>query len=173
MQFELIPHCAFPPTAVRSVSVELTATDWCDVLIDYTVEGGNVVVGEPRSPGRSDDLWKSTCFELFVKMPDSEAYFEFNFAPSSLWAAYRFDGYREGMTELKMAVEPQVERETEHPLKILADLDLSEMPPTELIANLAAVIEETNGTKSYWALAHPAGPPDFHDPSCFVARLPE
>lgn len=38
---------------------------------------------------------------------------------------------------------------------------------------LSAVIEEIDGTKSYWALAHPDGPPDFHDPTCFIARLPE
>ena len=38
---------------------------------------------------------------------------------------------------------------------------------------LSAVLEEQDGTKSYWALAHPvADKPDFHDPGCFVARLP-
>ena len=36
---------------------------------------------------------------------------------------------------------------------------------------LSAVIEEQDGTKSYWALAHPDGPPDFHDPACFAASL--
>ena len=40
--------------------------------------------------------------------------------------------------------------------------------------NLAfsAVIEETGGTKSYWALTHPPGKPDFHHPTCFTATLP-
>ena len=33
---------------------------------------------------------------------------------------------------------------------------------------LAAVIEETSGRKSYWALAHPPGKPDFHHPDCFA-----
>jgi hypothetical protein len=37
---------------------------------------------------------------------------------------------------------------------------------------LSAVIEEKNGMKSYWALAHPAGKPDFHHPACFAAELP-
>ena len=37
---------------------------------------------------------------------------------------------------------------------------------------LSAILEETDGTKSYWALAHPEGDkPDFHDPVCFAARL--
>jgi hypothetical protein len=34
---------------------------------------------------------------------------------------------------------------------------------------LSAVLEEQDGTKSYWALAHPpGGKPDFHHPDCFV-----
>jgi hypothetical protein len=38
--------------------------------------------------------------------------------------------------------------------------------------NLCAVIEEIDGTKSYWALAHPPGKPDFHHPDCFALTLP-
>jgi hypothetical protein len=34
------------------------------------------------------------------------------------------------------------------------------------------VIEETNGRKSYWALAHPPGKPDFHHSDCFALGLP-
>jgi hypothetical protein len=38
---------------------------------------------------------------------------------------------------------------------------------------LSAVLEEKDGTKSYWALVHPnADKPDFHDPGCFAAHLP-
>ena len=37
---------------------------------------------------------------------------------------------------------------------------------------LSAVIEERDGTKSYWALAHAPGPPDFHNRNCWIARLP-
>jgi hypothetical protein len=38
---------------------------------------------------------------------------------------------------------------------------------------LSAVLEEKDGAKSYWALAHPPGDqPDFHHPDCFAARLP-
>ena len=33
-------------------------------------------------------------------------------------------------------------------------------------------IEEQDGRKSYWALAHPPGKPDFHHPDCFVLDLP-
>jgi len=37
---------------------------------------------------------------------------------------------------------------------------------------LAAVIEEASGRKSYWALAHPPGKPDFHHSDCFAHEIP-
>jgi hypothetical protein len=37
--------------------------------------------------------------------------------------------------------------------------------------SLTAVIEETNGRKSYWALAHAAGKPDFHHKDGFILEL--
>jgi hypothetical protein len=40
------------------------------------------------------------------------------------------------------------------------------------LAGLSAIIEEADGTKSYWALAHPPGAPDFHHPDCFILELP-
>jgi len=41
-----------------------------------------------------------------------------------------------------------------------------------LIIGLSAIIIEAHGTKSYWALRHPPGPPDFHHPDCFALTLP-
>jgi hypothetical protein len=36
---------------------------------------------------------------------------------------------------------------------------------------LTAVLEEADGVKSYWALAHGPGKADFHHAACFAARL--
>ena len=36
---------------------------------------------------------------------------------------------------------------------------------------LAAVVEETSGALSYWALRHPPGAPDFHHADGFVLAL--
>jgi hypothetical protein len=46
------------------------------------------------------------------------------------------------------------------------------LPEGDCAANFCAVIEEEGGALSYWALAHPADKPDFHDPACFTATLP-
>jgi len=42
---------------------------------------------------------------------------------------------------------------------------------TDWRLGLSAVLEETDGTKSYWALAHCGEKPDFHDAGCFTAKL--
>lgn len=46
------------------------------------------------------------------------------------------------------------------------------VPDGALRVGLSAVIEERRGAKSYWALAHPAGKPDFHHSDCFALELP-
>ncbi|MCY7270990.1 MAG: hypothetical protein LH485_02895, partial [Sphingomonas bacterium] len=119
-------------------------------------------------PGRANDLWRKTCFEAFVG-GDGMAYREYNFAPSSQWAAYAFDGHRLGMRNAEDEAEVRIEGgETWIAVEAAVSADFA--PGSRL--NLTAVIEEAGGAKSYWALAHPAGPPDFHDRDCFVARLP-
>ena len=52
-----------------------------------------------------------------------------------------------------------------------AALPAAGLPQTECAMGISCVIEETGGYKSYWALAHGREAPDFHDPSCFTARL--
>jgi len=56
---------------------------------------------------------------------------------------------------------------------LTAWLDVSRLLPEHPEKlGLSAVIEEIDGTKSYWALAHPPGKPDFHHPDCFALTLP-
>ncbi|WP_404339532.1 DOMON-like domain-containing protein [Sphingomonas sp. MMS12-HWE2-04] len=169
----LVPHPDTPPAAISAVDVELIDTDGADLMLRYVVrDSDGLVVPAPQSPGRADGLWQTTCFELFLRGA-GEGYFEFNFSPSGQWAAYAFDAYRAGMRELELGIDPHVEGERASGMFTLdADLDLSDLPPTALHVNLSAVIEEADGTKSYWALAHPAGKPDFHDPACFILELP-
>ena len=102
-----------------------------------------------------------------------EAYCEFNLSPSERWAAYDFSGYRSGMAERPVDREPLGTMRLGSSFAIFdAAIPLTALPESECRMNLAAVIEEQGGAKSYWALAHPADKPDFHDPACFTATLP-
>jgi hypothetical protein len=126
---------------------------------------------------RADGLWRHTCFEAFVRVSPGAAYYEFNFAPSMQWAAYRFSGYRSGRSDVSDVRPPHLEaRATAASYELLASLETAEMSdlPSDVPWQLAlsAVIEETSGRKSYWALAHPSGQPDFHHRDCFALDLP-
>lgn len=162
------------PKNVTGVHVEIIHSNGDgDLLLTYVVSGAeHLKLPEWTSPHRCDRLWEKTCFEVFIQPAMLEAYFELNFSPSTQWAAYRFERYREGMHDLPLVIEPFVERggiDTGHVIEV--DLDLSAFPKTALRMGLSAVIEETDGTKSCWALAHPPGKPDFHHQDCFALEL--
>lgn len=167
-------HPATPPRSVTAVSCEWCATDEDEILLIFTVDGAKtLVVPEEVTPGRADELWRTTCFEMFWKPCDREDYVELNLSPSGQWAAYAFSGYRAGMCDQPMAVGPHVEtRRSGDRLIAEIDVDLATFPMGAASVGLSAVIEERDGTKSYWALAHPDSRPDFHDPDCFTLSLP-
>jgi hypothetical protein len=121
----------------------------------------------PAASVRSDGLWQQTCFEAFI---GAAAYCEFNFSPSSQWAAYDFASYRADMRERATDKAPEVGLDaSQGHFALEASFDVGGLSGR---MGLSAVIEELDGTKSYWALAHPPGAPDFHHPACFAAALP-
>lgn len=165
MTLRLISHPDTPPSAVRAVTAELLPNG-----IAYAVDGVDALKlpGHER-PRRTDGLWQTTCFELFLKSKGAEPYLEFNFSPSTQWAAYAFDGYRQEMRNLPLSAAPVIVRAGNRWTVTLSLAAVAEGPQ---LASVTAVIEEVDGTLSYWALAHPPGKPDFHHPDCFVLELP-
>jgi len=163
--------------AVTSIEVEVARPRPGQLVLHYVVSGaiGDLRLPPQGEPARSDELWQHSCFEAFVGAPPDAGYCEFNFAPSTRWAAYRFDGYRRGMRDATELKPPRIEtRSADGRYELRASLDgLAELPadaPWQL--GLSAVIEEANGRKSYWALAHPPGKADFHHPDSFAHQLP-
>jgi hypothetical protein len=158
--------------AVAGIEVETVRTAPSTLSLRYLVSGAvdGILLPAQAGPGRADGLWQHTCLEAFLRQRGEAGYREFNLAPSSRWAAYGFDGYRSGM-ELLETRPPRIETELDEScLELRALLDLPGAGPWQLA--LCAVIEETNGRKSYWALAHPAAKPDFHHPDSFTCELP-
>ena len=149
--------------------------------------------GDPRririppasTVGRSDGLWRHTCFEAFVRIDDAPWYLELNFSPSGQWAAYRLEGYRDGMGPLELEEPPRIVVSREEPAEpaghrpCLLELDalvrlplLSGSRGRGLRLGLCAVVEDDAGGLSYWALHHAPGRPDFHHPHAFALELP-
>jgi hypothetical protein len=128
------------------------------------------------TPSRRDDLWKHTCAEVFLMEPGG-SYCEFNFSPSTRWAAYRFASYRSGMKEQGLRSVPAIDFVTmpdSFALDAVVDLTgVFASPTASLRMGIAAVIEHMDGALSHWALAHPSGKPDFHHADSFVVALPD
>ena len=173
MRLSLKRHAASLCEAVEAIEVEVTRTG-AVLELHYCVGGtiADLAIPAPGASERRNELWQHTCFEAFVRAGDEQCYAEFNFAPSTAWAAYRFDGYRSGMRDASEISAPRMEvRSGEDRLELRASLELaSANAPWQL--GLSAVIEERSGRKSYWALAHPPGAPDFHHEDCFALQLP-
>jgi len=117
MQLILIPH---PATAPSDPELKVWAS------VDYAAALGVVAttniwfgVGAPAERfvipegegGRVDELWKTTCFEAFLRADGEEAYREWNFAPSGDWAAYDFVTYREGRSKPDIRQPPYIRME--------------------------------------------------------------
>lgn len=170
----LRPHPAAPPRAITGVTARLDPSDADWLRIRWRIEPGRALAVPPLAGrARIDGLWRTTCFELFVARPDEPSYAEFNLSPSERWAAYDFTGYRAGMTQRPAARAPACAFRPGDGFALFdAALAWPTLPSLPWRYGLGAVIEEHDGTTSYWALAHGAGElPDFHDPACLAATL--
>jgi hypothetical protein len=163
---------------VRSVTAGARIGGAGKLAVTFNLEAdmSRVVLPQSRTPARAEELWRHTCFEVFVAMPDREAYCELNFSPSGEWAMYGFVGYRRGMTAIEVKRAPRVAvRPTPRGLVLEAVTYLDDLPMPQpgspLRAGVAAVIEETDGRLTYWALAHPSALPDFHHRLGFVLQV--
>ena len=165
-------------TAATHVEVDVAFPRSGKLVLQYFVTGkmSDLLIPPVTAHTRADELWRHTCFEAFVRAPPAATYCELNFAPSTQWAAYRFTGYRSGMSIASDIGAPRFKVQSDaecYQLQASLDLDhLSNMPKhAGWHLGLSAVIEETDGRKSYWALAHPPGEPDFHHNDCFAHEL--
>ena len=173
---QLALHRRSRSAAVAAIAVQASRPEPGRLHLQYSVTGriDALRLAPLAEPARRDGLWRTTCFEAFLRATAGTAYTELNFAPSTAWAAYRFRAYREDMQVAQEVGPPRIEtRAASDRFELRASLTLDGLPrdePWQL--GLSAVIEESDGSLSYWALAHPPGKPDFHHSDCFAAVLP-
>lgn len=171
---KLLPHPAHQPASISAIEARIIGRDANWLRLRWRIEGAQgLVVPAFSGKGRADELWRTTCFEAFLKPLGGEGYSEFNLSPSERWNAYDFDGYREGMRERAMPREPECTLRQGSTFAIFdAAIPAAGLPEGDCALGLCAVIEEAGGTISYWALAHPGDKPDFHAAACFAIALP-
>ena len=184
----LICHPSTPCPTIHRVTVQTGRRDG-RLALKYRIEGDIDALAIPpiAPPQRADGLWQTTCCELFIKgslQTDSVlktesvlggGYYEFNFSPSTAWAAYAFSAYRQGMAmaELSEPVKIAVCRDVGW-LELESIINLGGLGlPNERTwhLGLSVVVQQKSGDIAYWAYAHPEGKPDFHHPDSFCFEL--
>ena len=174
----LTPHASLAGDAVLTIEARIARNAYGMLTVSYRLEGDirRLRVPSAQPPRFAEGLWRHTCFELFVRRGGVPAYHELNFSPSGEWAVYAFERYRQGVAIVDDALDPRIAVEpTASTLKLSAGIPLRGLSPMHsdgvLSLALSAVIEDVEGTLSYWALAHPADKPDFHHPDSFTLQL--
>lgn len=164
------PSGARPPLAIAALAER--GADGA-VRFRYRVQGDvrRIRLPPPGAAARADGLWRHTCFEAFVRPYGSDRYLELNFSPAGAWAAYSFERYRVRLEAPPSVDTPRIRvRVDDDSLSLDATVQL---PPLcrDSAVGLAAVIEDSDGNLSYWALAHPCAQPDFHDAAAWTGTF--
>jgi hypothetical protein len=162
---------------VRAIQVLVRRSASAELQLTFRLDGDihRIWIPSPGVPRTATQLWRRTCFEVFIAVEGQRAYHEFNFAPSGEWAVYAFSGYRNGGPFANAMMQPHIAvRSTGSQLELdsLVRLDALSVihPRAPLRVGLSVVIEASDGL-SYWALRHPADKPDFHDADGFALLL--
>jgi hypothetical protein len=173
----LTPHrSGAAQAAVRGVTARVELASAGTLRFEYRLSGELAQVAIPArvASQRAERLWEHTCFEAFVAPGVGPRYYELNFSPSSEWAAYEFDGYRQAMRPLALAGAPQIAiAETACELRVTASAAIVGLAGAAWPwrVGLTAVIEDRAGGRAYFALRHPRDNPDFHDAAGFAVSL--
>jgi hypothetical protein len=166
----LHPHCTAGSIVRIDAEIETTPKG-CRALFVASGDVTRIKIPEFQvDRGRFDDLWRTTCFEIFWQPAGGEFYREFNLSPSTRWACYDFDGFRAAMRNAPAKVDIAVTVEKDM-LRLEAQIE-SELPVPAMVA-LNGIIEDADGLNRFWALAFGDGEPEFHSEACRALSIIE
>jgi hypothetical protein len=176
--FTLSCHPQTTSHEVREIDVVAGVSRNDGITLTFRLVGDitGLAIPGPRSPRRADNLWQHTCFEVFMMVGEGPGYREFNFSPSGEWAVYDFRGYRDASEQdgaLLTKPDPVIKvQQSLDRLELSVEIDQGLLPQaSSLKLGLSAVVENVAGSKSYWALRHAPGKPDFHHADAFALQM--
>jgi hypothetical protein len=184
MRKTLLPFAPTPHPLKFEVDFQISANQ---LTIAYYLTGAtNHILFLDQSPSqsdRADELWKSTCFEWFLKSSHSKKYWEFNVAPTGRWNFYELDDYRTNLQRSALIETPRFSAHqrpdamNSYQFKVEANLKNLFEKGNELVKNgrfaVTSVIQWISGEVSYFSLKHPSNKPDFHSNDGFTISLSE
>lgn len=154
---------------IKAVTAKIVTTQTgCEA--EFRLDGGvdGIILPEAGPSVRTDNLWKTTCFEIFWQPIGGTYYREFNLSPSGRWAAYDFDSFREGMRDAPVdaiALSTSMGSVNGRGELVLKANIAAELPAPAQVA-LNAIVEHRDGGLQFWALAFAPGKAEFHSEAC-------
>jgi hypothetical protein len=178
MSRKLVCHPQTPSRSIDAIDVRVESASSGILALTFVMQADLATLRIPaeRLCRRVNELWKHTCFEVFLMTESGPGYREYNLSPSGEWAAYAFSDYRQAndqqsgvATESAPVIRVQ---QSAQRLALEAKVWLEPQPLHRSIRlGLSAVVEAADGGLSYWALRHPPGKPDFHHVDAFALQL--
>jgi hypothetical protein len=119
----------------------------------------------PSKQQRADNLWKNTCFELFIANTHNNAYWEINISPSTQWNIYHFSDYKEGMKKEKNITQPIIKTTQKNNYYSLSFTSTftQDVLNQELQINLAVILLDLDGVRHFYSIFKNSGNVDFHN----------
>ncbi|BDI61104.1 hypothetical protein [Qipengyuania nanhaisediminis] len=164
-------HPSCPTGPITGIDAAIRADEMgCEATFRLVGDVSKVVMPQPAKPERMDDLWKTTCCEIFWQPRGGSSYREFNLSPSTRWAAYDFDDFREGMRDAPVeSINIETASNGEGAWVLNARIAAALPAPADVALN--AIIELPGGRLQFWALAFPPGKAEFHSETCRQAKV--
>ncbi|WP_455220277.1 DOMON-like domain-containing protein [Kaarinaea lacus] len=159
-----------------SINATISAHDnKINVLFRITGEINTILIPEKSGhPSRKNELWTTTCCELFIGGTGQTRYWEYNLSPSHDWAIFSFTNYRTNKTDDFSIPEPgistKIDKDREFELNTIVALPGS-LIGHKLDIGISSIIQDKAGDIYYYALSHPGEQPDFHDRNCFTIHI--
>lgn len=136
------------------------------LFLNYCVDGPieELLIKPPVSSlRRQQNLWKTSCFELFCKMLESEKYVEYNFSPYRAFSADVFKAYRKYENQHNSTTQVLIRSHiTPYRLSCRVKIVTSNKINSQFSELSPCMVLQTTQTQEFWALSHGSQKPDFH-----------
>jgi hypothetical protein len=175
--FQLTPFEPLPAEINLHVSGKIRRPNPETIQICYQLTGDldSVLLPQSAHPAqRRDELWTTTCLELFIGERESSPYWELNVSPNGDWNIYKLTNYRSNLApDLEFQeLASVIQGASGHfELSLACPLPGKLKTSPKLDVAICAVIQFNQGPLSYWALQHSGPEADFHRRDDFVLSL--
>lgn len=180
--FYLVPF--EPKKSVNQVEVGFELID-NKLHLKYLLSGSLdkiLKLDESLQINRKNEIWKSTCFEFFLKSPQQNHYWEMNLSPSGDWNFYHLEDYRKSLKEEALIGTPQIQKDFNgEKFQLSCSFDLNSLMNSIMISKgiaasvfqmgLSCILQKRDLTVEYYSLGHSKEKPDFHNSQFFLASL--